>query len=403
MSSFLEKKYWYLILFTSFMLGLLLNLPLLMGFSTSAAVIIFLAQWWTNHSLDKVIYRRHWHYRRGFPGEETPLKLEVENQKLLPLTWLNIEDPFPLAASPKDENMLSPSHISGYGTLTNLYSLRPYGKITRDYTLVFRKRGFYDVGPARLESGDMFGLYQHAQEYGNREYLTVFPEIIPLEDLNFPKDDPLGNIGSRQRLYEDPNLPTGTRQYHPEDGLRWVNWAATARSGDLQVNTYQPITSQLLMVCMDVSTAEQAWMGVNTTLLESIIKVCASVAYYGIEKGYSVGLLSNGTISRSDQPFHIPAGRSPDQLSSLLQALAGVTSYRCAPFATFLYQSLARIAYGATLVVVTGLVTPALCESLIHLQRYRPHLTLASLDPNPITPIPGVRVVTINLTDHEKV
>jgi hypothetical protein len=49
------------------------------------------------------------------------------------------------------------------------------------------------------------------------------------------------------------------------------------------------------------------------------------------------------------------------------------------------------VPYGATLVIVTSLVTPDLVESLAQLKRYRSHTALISLESTPPPEIPGVR------------
>ena len=81
-----------------------------------------------------------------------------------------------------------------------------------------------------------------------------------------------------------------------------------------------------------------------------------------------------------------------EQLARLLQALAAVTSFTSAPFERYLISSLPKVPYGATLVIVTGLVTPDLVDSLVQLKRYRAHTMLISLEKEAPPEIPGVRL-----------
>jgi uncharacterized protein (DUF58 family) len=80
------------------------------------------------------------------------------------------------------------------------------------------------------------------------EKVTVFPEMISLSDINLQAEDPFGDRRSRRRLFEDPNRPMGVREYHPEDELRHIHWPATARTNQLQVKVYQPVSSQVMML-----------------------------------------------------------------------------------------------------------------------------------------------------------
>jgi uncharacterized protein (DUF58 family) len=145
-----------------------------------------------------------------------------------------------------------------------------------------------------------------------------------------------------------------------------------------------------MMVCLNVSTARQAWLGTDNDMLEQLIKVCATVVYQSMQSGYAVGLMSNGCLAHADHPFQIQPGRTTNQLAYLLQALAAVTPYTTAAFENYLVKALPRITYGASLVIVTALVTSSLVETLLRLKRYRINTTLISLETTSPPTIPGV-------------
>ncbi len=60
--------------------------------------------------------------------------------------------------------------------------------------------------------------------------LTVFPALLPLEELHLSPEYPIGDQRSRKRISEDPNQVMGVRDYHPEDNFRRLHWPATARN-----------------------------------------------------------------------------------------------------------------------------------------------------------------------------
>lgn len=384
---------WLPILGMILVLGIILRVPVLVALPAALFVVLGIAGLWQKHSLDGVIYRRRFHFTRAFPGETVPLRLEVENRKFLPLSWLRIQDPWPKAVGPADEEILAPSHIPDRGYLTNVFSLRWFERARRTYQLLFRKRGVYTVGPARLDSGDLFGFFEKAQEGGQAEYLTVFPPLLPLPTIDLPAEDPFGDHRSRRRLFEDPNRPMGVRDYRPEDSFRRVHWPATARTGQLQVKVYQPTSGKVLVVCLNVSTFARHWEGVYPELLEHLIQMAATLVNEGIQDGYKVGLIANGCLAHADQPFRIPPGRSPQQLSRLLEALAGVTPVVTSQFERFLLRESPRLPYGATLLILTAVTTPELAEVIMQLKRHERCITLLSLAKEPPTLIPGVQVI----------
>ena len=381
------------ILIMLMVIGLVIKEPFLITLPATLLVILGVAWWWQKQSFVGVTYRRWFHFTRGFPGERIDLQVEAENRKLLPISWLRIQDDWDRAVGPEDEEVLAPSHIKDRGFLTNIFNLRWYEKARRSYILLLRKRGVYSIGPARLGSGDLFGIFERTEQIGQKQYLTIFPTLLPFTRLEFPAEDPFGDRRSLRRIFEDPNRPMGIREYRPEDSFRRVHWPATARTGQLQVKVFQPTTGQIMMVCMNVSTFTRLWEGVYPELLEYMIKVAATIVEEGIRAGYKVGLVANGCLAHADQPFRIPPGRSPQQLAVLLQALAGVTSVVTGNFERFLLREVPRMQYGATLIILTAVPSPELASTLIQLKRHERRITLYSLAEEIPPIIPGIQII----------
>ena len=389
----MDPRRWLPLMGALIVLGILLQVPALVALPTMLGVVIGIANWWKNQSLNGVVYRRRPFYRRGFPDEEVALQVEVENRKLLPLSWLRIQDPWPRAVGPVEEDLLAPTHIPDQGMLTNVFSLRWYERARRSYTLLFRKRGVYPIGPARLQSGDVFGMYEQSRSAADSETLTVFPRLVNLKTLSIPAEDPFGDRRSRRRLFEDPNRPMGIRAYQPEDEFRRVHWPATARFGDLQVKIYQPTSAQVLVACLNVSTFSRHWEGTNPALLEHLVQSTATILNQAVQDGYSAGLISNGALSNSDQPFRILPSRSPRQLAHLLETLAGVTPLVTAQFERYLLREISRVPFGATLMIITAVTGDALAETLVRLKAHARKITLLSFAEEPPPHVPKIRII----------
>jgi uncharacterized protein (DUF58 family) len=381
---------WWFFLFGVFMVGVLSRVYLLSAFSVMLALISYLARWWQEHSLKQVNYRRILHYTRGFPGEHLQMEALVENRKFLPVPWLRVKDPVVAAIGPIEEERAKKSMPKSQVLLVSLYSLRWYERDRRLYDLLLRQRGVHRLGPARLEAGDPFGLFEQVVDSVGADYLTVFPEPISFSELKLPVGDPFGDRNARRRLYEDPNRPMGIRDYRPEDDFRRIHWPATARTGELQVKVYQPISAQVMVVCLNVSTFPNYWEGTDPTLLEHLVRVTAAVLQRGMQEGYQVGLVSNGSLAHADQPFRVLPGRSRGHLAHLLSVLASVTPFAVGWFDRFLMKEMSRLPYGATVVIITGLVTPALVEAVMRLKEHGRRITLLSFGKDPLPTLSGI-------------
>jgi uncharacterized protein (DUF58 family) len=140
------------------------------------------------------------------------------------------------------------------------------------------------------------------------------------------------------------------------------------------------------------------WEGMLPDLLEHTLRVTAALLQQGLEDGYQVGLVSNGCLAHADRPFRVPPGRSVGQLAHLLTALAGVTMFVSGPFDRFLRSEAMRLPYGAHLVIITGILYPALNETIIRLKNRGWRLTVISFDQQPLPKIPGIRAIHLPYT-----
>jgi uncharacterized protein (DUF58 family) len=379
-------------------LGLIFDIKALLVISALLLTVVPLAWWWNRSSLGGVTYQRALSERRTFPGEQVTLTLRVDNQKLLPLGWLGVEDRWPLALLPQDAELF-PSVLGQMGTFRTAFSVGWFERVIRRYQFCPTRRGFYPLGPVQLKSGDIWGLFSETRMQRELDWLIVYPQVLPLSALGFPPKQPFGETKAAWRIFEDPSRAVGIRDHQPEDSFRHIHWKASARRQDLQVKVYEPTTSHSLVLFVNVATFAHHWQGTDPLLLEQVIAMAASVASYGLEARQVIGLLANGSIPHSDQPIKVLPSRRPDQLARVLEALAAVTSFTTSSIESLLLAESPRLPWGATLVVITGVVTEALLAALIHLHQVGRRVVLVSLEeadsallPPPYELPPGIRV-----------
>jgi uncharacterized protein (DUF58 family) len=385
---------WILLAFLLILLGVLLEAPALSLISAFILVLFPVARWWNRRALHGVTYERHLSHSRAFPGERVWLTVQIENRKLLPVPWLRIQDEFPQAVSPVDpesgEGLLVPSHEQERGFLVSLLSLRWYERVRRRYSLHCFRRGVYSLGPVRYQSGDIFSLFHIVRSEGAAQRIVVFPRVVPLRELGIPAVAPFGDTRAPRQLFQDPSRIMGCRDHQPYDSFRHIHWKVTARQGELKVKVYEPMVSLSVVICLNVATFAYPWQGVRSELLEHAIVVAASLADYAVERKYIVGLVANGAMPHADQPLKVLPGRAPDQLANILEVLAGVTPFATASIERLLRDESPNLPWGATLVVVTAVVTDELCATMARLREVGRRLVLVSVDYELPTPPPGV-------------
>jgi uncharacterized protein (DUF58 family) len=231
-----------------------------------------------------------------------------------------------------------------------------------------------------VRSGDLFGLFEREWVSPHTDRLIVYPQIKPMEDWGLPPKDPLGDVKARVPIFDDATRPRGVRDYRPDDAPKHIHWRATARRGELQVKLYDPTISYQWVLFVNIATFALAWHGVNSELLERVISLAASIANFGAENKIAVGLIANGTWPESDQRLKILPSRDPDHLRHILEALAAVTSFVTTPIEELLRTETHNLSWGATLVVITGVVTDEILSEMLRLRRAGRRLALISLD-----------------------
>jgi hypothetical protein len=104
-------------------------------------------------------------------------------------------------------------------------------------------------------------------------------------------------------------------------------------------------------------------------------------------------MISNGCLVNSDQPFYIQPGSSPQQLAYLLSALAGITPVVVAPFERLILREIARVPFGATLLILTAVMNHELAETIIRLKKHERRITLLTLSEESPPVIPGIQTL----------
>lgn len=349
---------------------------------------------WGRHALARLEYERTFSRSRCFVGEEVDLTLTLTNRKLLPVTYLQVEDmvPEPLQIMAR---RLAFKRI-GQTTLRLLFGLSWYQKVIRRYRLTPTRRGYYELGPVTLRGGDPFGYVNGARTLDCRNALVVYPQTVPLEKLGIPTRRPFGDLKSRDRLFEDPMRFAGVRDYQPGDPLSRVHWKATASSGRLQVKLLDPSSNMGLAVFLNTWGFDIFWQGMDESV-EVGCTVAASIVQWATEQGLAVGLYANGLVQATPvrPTLRMPPARGEHVLPEALEGLARLQMPTRDSVAELMALEVPGLSYGTSVVVITRLVSDELAGAILDVQRSGRPVTLVMLGGTAAPDLPGVRVYQV--------
>ena len=366
-STFSSGHFWHDLWIAFFIfiiaVGIFMGQGLVISFGVMGLVAGAISLIWNRLALEDVAYQRTVSDTRVFVGEEVRMTLTLTNRKPVPLAWIQVEDEVPDALQVVEGDV--PMNVKpNVQTLEHSTSMAWYERIRWRYRLKCTRRGMYRIGPARIESGDPFGFLRNRMREPAQDMVLVYPTVVPLNELGIPAARPLGEVRRGLAIFQDLSRPSGIRDYQIGDPLKTVDWKATARMRSLQVRTYEPSSTHIVVIVVAVDTMAPHWEAYQPADLERVITAAASVAAYAIDKQYSIGLFANDTPVQLGKPMTVAPSNGPEQMTTILEALAVIRPYALGPMFQQLPENSRRFPFGASLVVCTSFLPPEFVTTL---------------------------------------
>lgn len=274
--------------------------------------VYVLSRWLTRRWVRDLKVVRECDARPREVGESAEVVVTLTNGGPLPVLWVLVEDLIP------DFHLRQkPPRLTVTGKRIRVLTLRPRGRRQIRYTVTFRMRGYYSLGPTLLETGDVFGLHRRHRAAGKPVYVLVYPKVVPLPGYDFATTRPVGEVRPQDRLWEDPTRTAGVREYRVGDPLQRVHWKATARAGALQCRVYEPTTPTGATILLDFHTDGYPPRG-EPYRSELAVTVAASLAYAVSVQRQPLGLVSNGRDAADrirNESFTMPGSLTPGEFS----------------------------------------------------------------------------------------
>ncbi len=221
-------------------------------------------------------------------GESMSVGVKLSNRTGYFIPWLFVEDLLSKRVTSQPHAALE---VTGFPA--KLYFFRPRQVALMTYQVRAIRRGYFQLGPTVLETGDLLGFHRNYRIASEPQYFLVFPKLIPLQGMNVSSRRPMGELHINDRAMEDPTQMVGIREYRAGDSLNRIHWRATARTGKLHTRVFQPTCIQGAMLVLDMHTDSNPDRNepVRTDLA---VTMAASIAHTLYLMNQPFGLISNG-------------------------------------------------------------------------------------------------------------
>ncbi len=325
-------------------------------------------------------------------GDTIAIQVQVRNTGWQLVPWVLIEDMLPAKAL-----IESRSRLRVKKPRFKIALLRPHGSVRLNYQVEFKMRGYYQVGPLVLETGDLFGLHRRYRVGTDPHFVLVYPRVVPLAGYELASRRPMGEVVLTHRLFEDPTRIAGVRPYEAGDPLNRVHWRATARTGQLHSKIYDPSTIRGATIVLDFHAGGYDRVR-EPQRSELAVTAAASLAHALYLMGQQVGLITNGRDAADRirlegwahdfrtrkaalasagmreenqrlQPLVVDTRRGLEQLQRILETLARVELTDGLSFSQLLLETSSRLPRDATVVAFLGEAGEATAFALGNLRR----------------------------------
>lgn len=325
-------------------------------------------------------------------GETVRLRVNVRNTGWMPIPWLLLEDSLPARFHES-----RPPCLRLEGEHMGVVQLRSRKEIDLAYVAEFKMRGYYQLGPLLIETGDLFGLHRRFRVETEPSFVLVYPRVVPLAGYDLTSFRPMGEIRLTHRLFADPTRIAGVRMFERGDPLNSIHWRALARTGQLHTKVYEPSCVAGATLVLDFHQDSFPPPG-EVYRRELAVTTAASLANALHVLGEQVGLVSNGRDavdrireegwrhefrSRADaqagsamsrgsdrlRPVVVPTRRNERQLLDILEALARLELTDGMSFARLLQQTASLMPRDATVVAIITAAHEDTVEALAELRR----------------------------------
>ena len=219
----------------------------------TAAVLLLHGYLYARNWIRALSVRVHFSQPHICAHEVCELTETIENRKRMALPVLEIGFRLPKGLRFEDaEN----TQESDYLYKRDLFAVRGMERIVRRYHVTAQHRGFYTVSqltchaPSRL-FGFSYVMDRNAQE--GEIGLFVYAARVDCSLLLRTIEVILGEQECARNLYEDPFVFAAIRPYTIRDPMKAINWKATAKTGELMVNTYASTSAVRVRIFLDVS------------------------------------------------------------------------------------------------------------------------------------------------------
>lgn len=237
---------------------------------------------------DKGIYADvRFKQEHSYAGGKAVIVEKIENRKKMPVPVMEVG--FDLDRSLIFSDMEN-TKVTDMTYRRDIFALLGNQRITRHINIDCSKRGYYSIKEISYKSFSMFYKSTYIRKKSVSAQLYVYPQRVDVSDILMVSSKVMGARQCAKQIYEDPFAFSSIREYTITDPMKTINWKASAKTGELMVNTFESTDTESVMIYLDV---QDRGMYKYENLVEDSISVAATLIQKLINRGIETGISVN--------------------------------------------------------------------------------------------------------------
>ncbi|GAA0125172.1 DUF58 domain-containing protein [Clostridium senegalense] len=353
-----------------------------------ATVCVYLAYITRQNGFENLNIFRKVQKNKIIEDEKFNISIIIENNKKLPIAFLNIAENIPEGINYYGENLnFKEGQVLWHNSS---YSIGSYKRKVRTYTLC-GKRGTYLIKNMKVTIGDFFGLNTSVKEIEDYIEILIYPRINPLGDYNFDITNFNGNDTVRRWIQKDPLYIKGIREYNVEDRMKDIHWKSSLKMSKLMVKDYDFTSERELVIIFNVQCAEKAWQNIQKSVIEEGIRLLGAFSNKALKEGIPTGAWTNAQLLSYVENYPSQIKPELNSFGKIMEMCARIDYSAKKKFVDYLKQNIKNFYNNCTYVIITPYLDEESCKILSDIVKKNVNIKIIDISQSAsVLNIPGI-------------
>ncbi|MBC8062485.1 MAG: DUF58 domain-containing protein [Clostridiaceae bacterium] len=225
-------------------------------------------------------------------------------------------------------------------------------------SIVFHKRGIYNLGKVNLKIRDVFNVIELRKNIITKDYVKVYPKIYEMINLTSGGKDIFRDSIDFKGNNEDQFTVRDVRKYRQGDSLKRIHWKLSARYGELYVKNFENISGEEIVIFVDLNKKNNDY-DIYGVYEERVVDMAISLINMMRKKDIQTKVYVNSKVPRE---FNI---LGKEDFNSLLEYFINQESDSELDFSEYIQKNYYKIHRVNKLVAVTTKIDEKVVSNVI--------------------------------------